>query len=82
MAEPKKHRFVVFDARGGRKAKSAVVRERINVLRPFMADYLDNFNGWNFESVVGQDDVDDDEAYALSMGNLSEARLKGQLLKA
>lgn len=40
-AEPSKKRFVVYDPRKGRKC--GAFAEQVDLLRPFLADYFDNF---------------------------------------
>ena len=58
-AEPSRRRFVVYDPRAGRKAKVSFWKQ-INTIRPFLADYLENFTQRSYDEdldVLGSDSI-------------------------
>lgn len=60
-AEPSKMRFVVYDPLKGRK--SCAFADKVDLLRPFIADYLDNFKPSKLftDEQVGEQERDGEE---------------------
>lgn len=52
-AEPSMRRFIVYDPRKGRKSNEFAAQ--IDLLRPFVADYIENFSAGKFSVRDGED---------------------------
>ena len=45
-ADPVRCRFIIYDPVKGRNS-TLLFREQIDILRPFVADYIETFGGWS-----------------------------------